>query len=50
MAKDVYIQIRLDNELKTQIQGILEREGRTLSDLLRDFLEEYVGNYEKDGD
>lgn len=45
MSKDVYIQIRIDSELKKVIQAILEQEGLTLSDLLRNFLEEYVGNY-----
>ena len=49
MAKDEYIQIRIDNELKAAAQAIVEAEGRTLSDLLRDFLEEYVGNHEEDG-
>lgn len=49
MSKDVYIQIRIDSELKQAAQALAEGEGRTLSDLLRDFLEEYVGNHEKDG-
>jgi len=49
MPKDVYIQIRIDNELKAAAQAIAEAEGRNLSELLRDFLEEYVGNHEKDG-
>lgn len=46
MSKDVYIQIRIDSEMKKKIQAILEQEGITVSDLLRNFLEEYVGNHE----
>lgn len=50
MPKDVYIQIRIDSDLKRLAQEIAESEGRTLSDLLRDFLEDYVGTDEEDGD
>lgn len=46
MSKDVYIQIRIDTELKKQAQVIADAEGITLSDLIRAFLEEYVGNHQ----
>lgn len=49
MNKDVYIQIRVDRDLKERVQTRLEAEERTLSDLLREFLEEYAGDNERTG-
>ncbi len=50
MSKDVYIQIRIDSELKELVQARAVREGVTVSDLLREFLEEYAGDHEEDRD
>jgi len=50
MNKDVYLQIRIDKELKAAAQERALAEGVTLSSVIREYLEEYAGTDEFDSD
>jgi len=42
MAKDTTFEFRLDSQLKEKAKTKAEGEGRSLADVLREFLEEWV--------
>ena len=45
MAKDVGLRIRIERELRTAFAGACRNQGKSASDVIREFIETYV-NYD----